>query len=73
MLSQTSSGEPQATLIAALRAPDSKAVEMPWLWQLLKREFRSRLPRHRDIVVAPVIVDSPNDDSVPGVGFEGDF
>ena len=74
-----------ARLDASLRAhvvrrPDG--IEMPWIWVQLRRSVYSQLPRyervsrraeHRfSLVLSPVVVTSPQD-TVPGVGVEGDF
>jgi len=69
---------PATPLTDALRARPAPrpALEMPWMWQLLRREVYRRLP-HRDterysLVLSPVVVDTAID-RVPGVGVEGAF
>lgn len=57
------------------RATDD--IEMPWIWQVLRTQVYSRMPRYErsssfTMVLSPVVVSSV-DDSVPGVGFAGDF
>lgn len=76
-------------LIEGLRADDpglvypaeratTPAIEMPWIWRMLRDSVYRRLPRYEDIerqmelVFAPVIVDGTYD-TVPGVGIAGDF
>ena len=57
-------------------APHSTADEMPWIWQVLRREVMGRMPRYRDdsftFVLSPVVV-AGSFDTVPGVGLAGDF
>lgn len=58
------------------------AIEMPWIWQVLRRSVYARMPRYErtsrrpesrfSFVVSPVVVESPQD-TVPGVGLEGGF
>ena len=57
--------------------PKAAADEMPWIWQVLRREVMGRMPRYRDndgltFVVSPVVV-AGSFDTVPGVGLAGDF
>lgn len=58
---------------APVREPDS---DMPWIWQVLRREVMRAMPRYRDrdltFVLSPVVV-SGSFDAVPGVGIAGDF
>lgn len=58
---------------APVRAPES---DMPWIWQVLRREVMSAMPRYRDrdltFVLSPVVV-TGSFDTVPGVGIAGDF
>lgn len=53
-----------------------RGVEMPWVWQVLRREVYGRMPRYVEprfsLVLSPVVVESPQD-TVPGVGLEGAF
>ncbi|HET9485078.1 MAG TPA: hypothetical protein VFO79_14050 [Xanthomonadales bacterium] len=50
--------------------------EMPWIWQVLRREVYAQMPRYRDdaltFVLSPVVV-TGSFDTVPGVGIAGDF
>ena len=51
--------------------------EMPWIWQVLRREVYARMPRYEKereftLVLSPVVVKSQSD-TVPGVGVAGDF
>jgi hypothetical protein len=61
-----------------LRAPPpaDTANEMPWIWQVLRREVHARMPRYDDdavtVVLSPVVV-AGTFDTVPGVGIAGDF
>jgi hypothetical protein len=62
--------------------PNSRAIEMPWIWQVLRRGVYDRLPRYErldvqphqkfSMVLSPVVVASPQD-TVPGFGVEGGF
>ena len=56
--------------------PKATADELPWIWQVLRREVMGRMPRYRDdgltFVVSPVVV-AGSFDTVPGVGLAGDF
>jgi hypothetical protein len=62
--------------------PRARSIEMPWVWQMLRHTVYARMPRydraasrteHRfSLVLSPVVVSSPQD-TVPGVGVEGDF
>lgn len=58
---------------APVRAPES---DMPWIWQVLREEVMSAMPRYRDrdltFVLSPVVV-TGSFDTVPGVGIAGDF
>ena len=64
------------------RVARKSAVEMPWIWVQLRRGVYDRMPRYERIdrrpenrfslVLSPVVVSSPQD-TVPGVGVEGDF
>jgi hypothetical protein len=51
---------------------------MPWIWQVLRREVYSRMPRYEQkrefsLVLSPVVVKTQTDETVPGVGVAGDF
>ena len=58
---------------APVRAPES---DMPWIWQVLRREVMSAMPRYRDrdltFTLSPVVV-TGSFDTVPAVGIAGDF
>jgi hypothetical protein len=53
-------------------------VEMPWIWEVLSAEVKSRLPHYDQaeaqfsMMLAPVVVTSPSE-STPGLGLSGDF
>ncbi|HET9483232.1 MAG TPA: hypothetical protein VFO79_04675, partial [Xanthomonadales bacterium] len=56
--------------------PKADADDMPWIWQVLRREVMGRMPRYRGdgeltFVVSPVVV-TGSFDTVPGVGLAGD-
>jgi hypothetical protein len=61
--------------------PRAAAIQMPWIWQVLRSNVYARMPRYDSVdqpdrrfslVLSPVVVTSPQD-TVPGVGIEGDF
>ena len=57
--------------------PKPTTDEMPWIWQVLRREVYERMPRYRGddeltFVLSPVVV-TGSFDTVPGVGVAGDF
>ncbi len=57
--------------------PDPDAVEMPWIWRVLRDQVYARMPRYEQpqrftLVLSPVVVASPSD-TVPGVGVAGNF
>jgi hypothetical protein len=57
--------------------PRASDVELPWIWQVLRREVYDRMPRYRGdddltFVLAPVVV-TGSFDTVPGLGVAGDF
>ena len=58
--------------------PDA-ALDMPWIWQVLRDGVYTRLPRHKTdtvlLVLSPVVVGGIPDSSaaVPGVGVAGNF
>jgi hypothetical protein len=62
--------------------PRARSIQMPWIWQVLRHSVYARMPRYDRIaqraenrfslVLSPVVVSSPQD-TVPGVGLEGDF
>lgn len=62
--------------------PKRPAIEMPWIWVQLRQSVYTRLPSYEHVakrpenkfsmVMSPVVVSSPQD-TVPGVGFEGEF
>jgi hypothetical protein len=60
--------------------PRTHAIEMPWIWQALRKGVYERMPRYESatadrrfsMMLSPVVVSSPQD-TVPGVGVEGGF
>jgi hypothetical protein len=62
--------------LAIHRAPRTAALDMPWIWQVLRRAVYDRLPTYREraftMTVSPVVVEG-SFDTVPGVGLAGDF
>ena len=51
-------------------------TDMPWIWQVLRREVEAAMPTYRDssltMSLSPVVI-SGSFDTVPGVGVAGDF
>jgi hypothetical protein len=62
--------------LAIHRAPSKPAIEMPWIWQVLRHAVYDRLPTYQErsftMTLSPVVV-SGSFDTVPGVGLAGDF
>jgi len=71
-----------ATSLRIYRVPRSYSIQMPWVWQVLRKSVYAKMPRYErtsqrpenrfSFVVSPVVVESPQD-TVPGVGLEGGF
>jgi hypothetical protein len=57
--------------------PRQQTEDMPWIWEVLRTQVYTRLPRYEDaqsfsFVLSPVVVKGQFD-TVPGVGLAGDF
>jgi hypothetical protein len=56
--------------------PRAGEIQMPWIWQVLRREVYTRMPTYHEqrftMTLEPVVVSSPSD-TVPGVGVGGVF
>lgn len=52
-------------------------IEMPWIWQVLREQVYSRMPRYDhsrrlSLVLSPVVVTTPSE-TTPGLGVAGAF
>jgi len=63
--------------LAPLARHSSDDIEMPWIWEVLRKQVYGRMPHYEEphrltLVLAPVVVKSQTD-TVPGVGVSGNF
>ncbi len=79
---RTTQPDPLAVSLRTHRVPRASAVEMPWVWRMIRTSVYSRMPRYDrvsqeranrfSLIFSPVVVESPQD-TVPGLGVEGGF
>ncbi|MDX2093613.1 MAG: hypothetical protein SFX73_37585 [Kofleriaceae bacterium] len=69
--------KPVLAMTPAHEQKDPNAVEMPWIWQVIRGQFYKSMPTYQGdqdltLRLAPVVV-AGQFDTIPGVGVAGEF